>query len=550
MRVPSTMAARRGRPPREAAGPRRESRSQLPWSRRRLLGSGLALGAAGLAGGMRAATAPAAPALPATVLQLGDVTGDRVVVWARAGTVRADAPARLHVEYAFDAAFTRPVHVRGPHALAIDDGIARVDLAGLPAHRDVHVRAWFTDLATGRAGDAAEGRLRTAAAGRRNIRFLWSGDTAGQGFGINPEFGGMRIYESMRRTAPDFFIHSGDTIYADGPIAPELQTVEGRTWRNVVTPEVAKVAETLDEFRGRYRYNLLDENVRRFAAEVPQVWQWDDHEVVNNWSPGKDLAGDARYADGQVARLVAHGTRAFLDYAPMRPHDAVERERVHRHLACGELLDVFVLDLRSYRAANSHNTQPRPGPDTALLGDAQVTWLKERLRASRATWKVIACDMPIGLRIGDGTDADGRDRFEAVANGDGAVRGREFEVADILAAVHAGGIRNLVWLTADVHYCAAHHYAPERARFAPFTPFWEFVAGPLNAGAFGPATLDDTFGPRVVFHGAPPAQMSSPYSGCQYFGQVDIDARTAAMTVTLKDLDGRAVFTQVLDAAT
>jgi len=52
----------------------------------------------------------------------------------------------------------------------------------------------------------------------------------------------------------------------------------GRVWTNIVTPEVAKVAETLDEFRGRYKYNLLDDNVRRFNAEVPQIWQWDDQQ--------------------------------------------------------------------------------------------------------------------------------------------------------------------------------------------------------------------------------------------------------------------------------
>jgi len=39
-------------------------------------------------------------------------------------------------------------------------------------------------------------------------------------------------------------------------------------------------------------------------------------------------------------------------------------------------------------------------------------------------------------------------------------------------------VRNTVWLTADVHYCAAHHYHPNRAAYQQFEPFWEFVAGP------------------------------------------------------------------------
>jgi len=57
----------------------------------------------------------------------------------------------------------------------------------------------------------------------------------------------------------------------------------GQIWINLVTTEVSKVAETQAEFRGRYKYNLLDENLRSFNAEVPQIWQWDDHEVANNY---------------------------------------------------------------------------------------------------------------------------------------------------------------------------------------------------------------------------------------------------------------------------
>ena len=107
-----------------------------------------------------------------------------------------------------------------------------------------------------------------------------------------------------------------------------------------MTPEVSKVAETLDEFRGRYRYNLLDENLRRFNAEVPQIWQWDDHEVTNNWSDAKDLSADPRYTEKNVPLLIARGTRAFLDYAVMRPFSVREPERVYRRYSYGPLLDL------------------------------------------------------------------------------------------------------------------------------------------------------------------------------------------------------------------
>jgi alkaline phosphatase D len=59
-------------------------------------------------------------------------------------------------------------------------------------------------------------------------------------------------------------------------------------------------------------------------------------------------------------------------------------------------------------------------------------------------------------------------------------------------------IRNTVWLTADVHYTAAHWYDPSAAKFQQFDPFWEFVSGPIHAGTFGPGELDQTFGPQLT----------------------------------------------------
>ncbi|MFL6946618.1 MAG: alkaline phosphatase D family protein, partial [Xanthobacteraceae bacterium] len=39
------------------------------------------------------------------------------------------------------------------------------------------------------------------------------------------------------------------------------------------------------------------------------------------------------------------------------------------------------------------------GPGAYFLGIQQVAWLKRALANSRATWKVIAADMPIGLIV-------------------------------------------------------------------------------------------------------------------------------------------------------
>ena len=104
-----------------------------------------------------------------------------------------------------------------------------------------------------------------------------------------------------------------------------------------------------------------------------------------------------------------------------------------------------------------------------------------------------------------------------------------------------------MWLTADVHYCAAHYYDPSKAAFRDFDPFWEFVSGPLNAGSFGPNVLDGTFGPQVVFQKAPPPGQSnlSPFSGLQFFGEVNI-GDGGDLTVDLRDINGVSVFSKRL----
>ena len=83
--------------------------------------------------------------------------------------------------------------------------------------------------------------------------------------------------------------------------------------------------------------------------------------------------------------------------------------------------------------------------------------------------------------------------FENSSNGDGPALGRELEIAELLRSIKQSDVKNVVWLTADTHYTAAHYYDPGKAQFTDFDPFWEFVSGPLNAGTFGPNALDATF---------------------------------------------------------
>jgi alkaline phosphatase D len=176
------------------------------------------------------------------------------------------------------------------------------------------------------------------------------------------------------------------------------------------------------------------------------------------------------------------------------------------------------------------------------MGERQLAWLERELERSRATWKLVAADMPLGLVVPDGTN------IEAVASGDPRLLGREFEFARLLSFIKRRRIRNVVFVTADVHYTAAHFYDPDKAVFQDFDPFWEFVSGPLNAGTFGPNTLDPTFGPQLRFQKVAPTVNQPPSAGLQLFGHVTIDAGNGAMTVRLKDLSGATLYQVTLEA--
>ena len=507
--------------------------------RRRLL-QGTAAGAAALA----LPGAPVALGAPALVrsriglqpgVQSGDVTSGSAVLWAS-----ADRPGRL-VASVRSGSFRR--RVRGAWATDASDLTAKVALRGLPPGRDYTVELAFEDE-DGYVGEPGALGFRTASVQPSATSFVWTGDTCGQGWGINPDLGGLVGYRAMHETRPDFFVHAGDTIYADGPIAAQVTEPDGQVWRNLVTPEVSKVAETLTEFRGRHRYTLLDDNVRAMYAEVPVVAQWDDHETTNNWWAGEVLT-DPRYTqERRVDVLAARARQAWQEYMPIadpRAHargDGFAPARIYRKIERGPLLDVFCLDMRTFKDPNTPGLEAER---TEILGAEQADWLVREVARSRATWKVISADMPLGLVVPDGPVDQ-----ESLANRDpGAPRGKEIEIAEVLAAFKRHGVRNVVWITADVHYCAAHRYDPSRAAFTEFDPFWEIVAGPIAAGTFGPNQLDGTFGPEVVFSKVADYPNQSPRGGNQFFGHAAV-AADGLLTMSLRDASGAVLWSQDL----
>ena len=61
--------------------------------------------------------------------------------------------------------------------------------------------------------------------------------------------------------------------------------------------------------------------------------------------------------------------------------------------------------------------------------------------------------------------------------------------AGLLSHIKQAGSATVVWVTADVHFCAAHRYDPNDARWENFDSFWEF-ASPARCTPAGSAGHD------------------------------------------------------------
>jgi alkaline phosphatase D len=499
-------------------------------SRRRFVKGGAAALAAGFA-------APAI-ALPRPRIldgiQSGDVAGDGAVVWSR-----CDRAARLIVEWDTTDRFSNPRRVGGSLASRFSGGTATAALDRLPAGQTVFWRAIFEDADRPGAVSAPEtGRLHTHAGENGPVRFVFGGDQCGAGWGVNPDWGGIRIYDTMLKATPDFLIHLGDRIYSDATLRETRTVADGRVWRNLVTPAKSRIAETVADYRGNYSYNFLDGPYCRFAAAVPQFCTWDDHEVANDWWPGR-ARRKKRYSVGYPA-LALHGRRAFFDYTAMRRNPS-DPDRIYRAIRFGPQVEVFMLDTRSYRSANRRPANAEPFDP--MLGVVQTAWLKDALAKSDATWKVIATSVPIEVRTKD------ENRQDKWADGrEGPPGGREAELASILSFIKARGIRNTVWVAADVHYGAAVAFHPDRAAAGDFEPFWEFIAGPFLTNTRKPHRMDPTFGPDRVFvtTSGGVQRPVTPYGEQFWYGQGDIDPAAGTLTMSIRDLYGKALFSQVL----
>ena len=417
----------------------------------------------------------------------GDVTATSAVIWARG--VRAGEVAVDLVPAAVEAPARRV-------ALSVQTGD---DLTGKAQISELAPSTRYRYRVTQDAASAA-GEFVTAPAPTEPapVRFLWGGDLGGGGF-CRPAEGGYAVFPTMLRHPAEFFLFVGDTVYADVP-CDRPGTAPGANFR----------ASSLAQYRARHRHNREDAGFQALLRRMSVYAIWDDHEVRNDFA-------------GTTEPLMPVGRRAFLDYWPIVP-PAEEPGRLYRRVRWGRLLELFILDTRQYRSDNS----VPDGPGKTMLGAPQRRWLVDGVTSSTATWKIVVSSVTLALATGRPERRDGwsgANVFGLPQDGAGFATERDA----ILGEFHRRGVRNLVFIAADVHHAELIRHHPHLE-----WSFHEFIAGPLSASLGRPRPLDVSLNPRSLF----------ARGGVFNFGEVSVEP--AHLTVRLIHETGAVMFTHTV----
>lgn len=280
----------------------------------------------------------------------GEATSDSAIVWLRA------APgSRAVVQYGKDPALANfastPEFAVREHA----DFTAQTILRALEPSSTYYYRA---QLVGRRPGPIARFKTAPRADDAAKVSFCFSGDT-------RETYKPFTIMDAVRAQQPDFFLHLGDTIYADR----------------------AGTARTLEQFWAKYRANRDDAATQRCFLETSYYVIWDDHEVANDYLPGHPLA--------------PIGRQAFLDYWPVQRF-AGEAQRIYRSFRWGQAVELFLLDTRQYR-------DPAQG---TMLGRQQKEWLFDNLAAAKSLFKFVGTSVPMSGGGSDRWDGYPKERSE------------------------------------------------------------------------------------------------------------------------------------------
>jgi alkaline phosphatase D len=218
----------------------------------------------------------------------------------------------------------------------------------------------------------------------------------------------------------------------------------------------------------------------------------DDHEVQDNYvggTPGGGLGPEKQYS----AERYRDARKAFFESNPRFPAN-----KLYRQLSFGKTVDLFVTDQRTYREDQPCNDAVAPACEDwnqprAMLGAQQLTWLKNGLQKSKASWKIVANELTIMP-----TKVLG-DSFFTFDSWQGYPQERE----SLLKHIDDKNIKDVVFVTGDIHTFIAGDVRRDMGKGASVA--LEFVGGSITSQGLGEIDLDAGAGNTIKGNDANPA---------------------------------------------
>lgn len=428
--------------------------------RRKFLAGGVGI-AAGLGVLGPAAFPTSAPAAVPTGFGHGVASGDplpdAVVLWTRVTPTDDAVPGsgrgpRVDVtwEVARDADFVDVVRRGVVRTGPARDHTVKVDATGLEPATDYHYRFLLGEL-TSRTG-----RTRTApspASSPERLRF-------GVVSCANWQAGWFTSYRHLAdRGDLDAVIHLGDYFYEYQPGKYSY----GHRNVDVRTHDPLHETVTLSDYRRRHAQYKTDPDLQQLHAAVPFIVTWDDHEVADgNWTGGAfEHQPDA---EGSWKQRVRAAHRAYDEWMPVRISGTAvvgDGERIYRRLQFGQLADLSMLDLRSYRSERVDPGDPAiDDVGRTITGGAQLAWLGGNLATSPCRWKLIGNPvmmsplmLPPRPKLEEFALAQNV-TFTPLKSAEPNTDGWDGYASDrrrLLERMEADGVTDTVFLTGDVH---------------------------------------------------------------------------------------------------
>ena len=356
----------------------------------------------------------------------GDPLADAVILWTRVTPPEPEAgPVPVEWRLALDPELEQVV---AEGSLVTDAGVdhtVHVDATGLRSDTTYYFQFRALGLTSMR------GRTKTLPAGavaRLRLGVVSCANYPG---------GFFNVYGLLASADVDLVLHLGDYIYE----YPDLQFGAGAPIGRA--PDPPREILSLDDYRRRHAQYKTDPDLQEVHRQHPFIAIWDDHEVANDsYQTG---AQNHQPDEGDFQARKQGALQAYREWLPIRPSRTPEI--LYRSFACGDLLDLVVIDTRhAGRDAQVDRCDPAQLDDPArqLLGVAQEAWLSQELAASQARgarWRVIAQQVIFAPRARLGGCVRNSDTWD----GYGASRTR------LLDGLERDGIDNVVVLTGDAH---------------------------------------------------------------------------------------------------